>query len=87
MLKNGGPSAKGDNPNRKHCSARIAGGWHWADNPICKKTMVTKSEETTAGLTLLRRNGKCLKDLGLESWNVLALRKVGRPKLRWEERV
>ena len=59
MLKNGDLSAKGDNPIRKHRPTRIAGGWHWADNPICKKTIVTKSEEATAGLTLLQtdRNG------------------------------
>ena len=37
MLKNGDLSAKGDNPIRKHRPTRIVGGWHWADNPICKK--------------------------------------------------
>ena len=60
MLKNGDLSAKRDNPNRKHRLIRIAGGWHWADNPICKKTIVTKSEEATARLTLLRQSGKQL---------------------------
>ena len=38
-----------------------------------KKTIATKSEEATAKLTLLRRNGKQLKDLILGSWNVLTL--------------
>ena len=58
---------------RKHRPTRIAGGWHWADNPIYKKTIVTKSEEAIARLTLLRWNGKRLKDLRLGSWNVLTL--------------
>jgi hypothetical protein len=33
-LENWDLSAKGDNPNRKHGSSRIAGDEHGADNPI-----------------------------------------------------
>jgi hypothetical protein len=71
---------KGDNHDRRHRPSRTARGWAWGRQLHHGKN-VTKTEEATAGRTILRRDDKHIKDLRTGSWTVLSLYKPGALKL------
>jgi hypothetical protein len=78
-LQNWGKAARGDNPNRKHRSSRIAGGLAEGYQPCTvKESLVKKAQETACQTTLRRhRNFKRTNEIRLFTWNVLSLFRPG----------